>query len=107
MLLPFGLVPLLGPRPAFFVHLPRAPDAEGAGGDVFGDGGAGGGPGAFAQSDRGDEGGVGADEGVRADDGAVLVHPVVVTGDGPRADVGARADLGVAEVRQMARREVA
>src|SRR3972149_5996127 len=42
--------------------------------------------------------GAGADEGAVADDRTVLARAVVVGGDGARADVHARADLGVAAV---------
>src|SRR5690606_2420419 len=47
--------------------------------------------------------GIGPDKGVVTDDRLFLVHPVIVAGDGPCPDIGARADLGVAEIAQMAR----
>src|SRR5699024_4017304 len=44
---------------------------------------------------------VGADESALTDHREVLVGAVVVTGDGAGADVGLRADLGIADVAQM------
>src|SRR5439155_3998513 len=43
------------------------------------------------------------DEGAVFDDGLVLVHAVVVAGDGPAADVDLGADVGVAEIAEMIR----
>ena len=54
-----------------------------------------------AHGHRGHQGGVGADEGPVADDGEVLVGPVVVAGDGPGADVDPAADLRVPDVGQV------
>src|ERR1019366_1122074 len=56
---------------------------------------------AIADADGCDQNGVTADEGVGADDGAVLVHAIVVAGDGAGADVGALADLGIAQVGEV------
>ena len=56
----------------------------------------------IAHSDRRDKHGVGADEHPFADGGAVLHHPVVIAGDSPRADVGAFAHIGIAQIGQMA-----
>src|SRR5690349_14333690 len=54
-----------------------------------------------ANGDGRDERVVGAGLGVLADRGAVLVDAVVVGEDRAGADVGALADLGVADVRQV------
>ena len=56
---------------------------------------------------RGDnEGGVGANENIVADDGTILdFRAVEIAGDGSRADVGKRANRGVAEVRKVRRRK--
>ncbi len=44
---------------------------------------------------------VGADENIILDDGLVLVHTVVVTGNGTGADIHPLADLGVTDVGQV------
>ena len=68
---------------------------------VLGDHTAGRRVGAVAHRDRSDQHGVRAGPHVRADDGAVLLHPVVVDDDVGRADVGLLADRGVAHIGQM------
>src|SRR5690606_31134216 len=78
-----------------------AADREGAGRHVATYDGAGAGARAVADLDRGDEGVVGGGLGVPADLGPVLLDPVVVGEDGARADVGALADLGVADVGEV------
>src|SRR5215813_14075311 len=70
-------------------------------GNVPGDHGAGARVRLVADLDRRDEDGVGRDPSVLPDLGPVLLPPVVVGGDRPRADVGAVADLGVADVREV------
>src|SRR5207249_4550352 len=70
-------------------------------GHVVGDHGAGPGVRLVADLDGGDEDRVGRDAGVLPDLRAVLLPPAVVGGDRPGADVGAVADLGVADVPQV------
>src|SRR5262249_29434039 len=65
------------------------------------DDGAGAGVRLVAHLDRGHQDGVGGDARVLPDLGAVLLAPVIVGGDRPGADVGAVADLGVADVCQV------
>src|SRR5271165_1084821 len=50
-----------------------------------------------------DQRAVAADEHSVFDDGLMFVHPVVVAGDSPSADVHSRADFGVAQVGEMIR----
>ena len=69
--------------------------------DVLGDDAARSDIGALADLDRRDERGVGADEGVGADLGAMLGEAVIVAGDGAGADVSARADAGIADIGEM------
>src|SRR5690606_12681686 len=76
-------------------------DRQRAGRHVAADHGARAGAGPVTDLDRGDEGVVGGGLGVSADPGAVLRHAVVVGEDRARADVGALADLGVADVGQV------
>src|SRR5581483_8338541 len=83
--------------------LARACHGELAGGRVLVDRGPGADVGAPCDAHGRDQRGVGADEAIVLDDGAVLAHAVVVAGDGSRADVDARADLGVADIREMVR----
>ena len=35
------------------------------------------------------------------DDGLMLAEPVVIAGDGPRADIGLASDLSIAQIGQM------
>src|SRR5579859_1314650 len=93
------LFPLL--HPAFEIALLAGGDGERARRHVFAHRRSRAHVGAFADGDGGDELGVGADEGAVLDDGLVLVHAVVVAGDGAAADVHFRADVGVAEVAQV------
>ena len=95
-----------GPRtasqgPSFHVPLRDSVHAQRSGRDVLAHGGAGAGRGAVTDRDRGDEHVVRAHAHVAADGGAVLVHPVVVRHDRAGADVGALADLGVADVAEV------
>src|SRR5690606_24526680 len=84
------------------VALLAARDAERVVGHVQREGGARADVGAVTDADGCDERGVRADERARADDGRVLLLAIIVAGDGARADVGARADLGVAKIGQVA-----
>ena len=88
-------------RPALEVALRGAADGQRAGRHVAAYDGAAGGARAVADLDRCDEGVVGAGLGVAPDDGAVLGHAVVVGEDRAGPDVGALADLGVADVGQV------
>src|SRR5690606_39683572 len=99
---PSGLGPgLFRALPAFDVALRAATHRQGLRRHVLGAGGAGAGGGARAQVQRRHQRAVGADEHVLAHHRAVLVGAVVVAGDGAGADVGARTDLGVAQVAQV------
>src|SRR3990170_3503635 len=104
-LLRFGGGQLLpaGARPAGLVHLAAAGDGESTGRHVFGDGRAGGHVGAPADLDRRHQLRAAADENLVADDGGVLVDPVVIAGDGAGADVRLAADAGIAEVGEVLR----
>ena len=84
------------------VHLPRPPQRNRFRRDVFRNDRAGARQRIIAHSDRRDKHGVGADEHPFADGGAVFHHPVVIAGDSPRADVGAFAHIGIAQIGQMA-----
>ena len=88
----------IGVGPAFNIRLPPARDRERAIGHVLGDDAAGAGVSARADGDRRHQRGVRADEGVRADGGAVLAEAVIIAGDGAGADIGPRADVGVADI---------
>ncbi len=90
-----------GLRPALLNGLPGARERERVGRHVLGDDAARADIGALADRDRRDQGGVRADEGAGADLGAVLVEAVVVAGDGAGADVGAGADARVAEIGEV------
>ena len=87
--------------PAFLDGLPAAPDRQRIRRHVRGDHRAGADIGAVADLDRRDQRRIRADEGALADVGAVLGGAVVVAGDGAGADIGARADPGVADIAQM------
>src|ERR671935_125218 len=84
-------------------NLPRARHRELPGRRVLVDGGAGADIRALRHAYRRNQRRVGADEAVVLDDRTVLRRPVVVAGDGAGADVDARAELGVADVRKMVR----
>src|SRR2546423_15624190 len=92
--MPHMLALLLRRLPGRHGNLARARDRELAGGRVLVDGGAGADVRAARDAHRRDQRGVGADEAVVLDDGAVLRRAVVVAGDGARADVHPAADLG-------------
>ena len=87
--LPFGL-------PALYYVLRVFGIDHGVGRDVVADHGAGSGGDAVADGDGGDEQVARADMHVRSDGGVVLVHAVIVGGDGAAADVGVLAQVGVA-----------
>ena len=84
--------------PARLVLLAAAGDRQRVGRHVLGDDAARGDIGAVADRHRRDQRAVRADEGARADLGVVLVEAVVVAGDRAGADVGARADMRVADI---------
>ncbi len=87
--------------PARLGDLAGTAEGEGVRGDLLGDAAASGDVGAVADGDRGDQGGVGADEDAVADGGLVLVDAVVVAGDDAGADVDAGTDDRVAEVGEV------
>src|SRR5262245_35872442 len=95
-----GLLPGLG-LPARDRHLARARHGELPGGRVLADGGSRADIGAARDAHRRDQRRVRADEALVLDHGAVLRYAVVVAGDRSRADVDARAHLGVADVGEM------
>src|SRR5690606_32068721 len=78
--------------PAVDVTLARTTHRQGGGRHLAGDHRTGGGGGTVADGDWRHQRVVGADEGIHADDGAVLVGAVVVAGDGTGADVAQRTD---------------
>src|SRR5258708_5804052 len=86
-LAPFGDLALL-----------RALDRQRVRRNIVGDHRAGGGVGTVPDRDWCDQGAVGAYEGVVADQGAPLLDPVVVGGDGAGANVDALPQHGIAEV---------
>src|SRR5512132_2525374 len=88
-------------RPSLDRPLVGAFDGEGVGRHVLGDGGTGGGLGPAPDRHGGYQHGIGSDEGVVADHGAVLADPVVVDEHGPGADVRSGADVGVADVAEV------
>jgi len=90
-----------GRGPALADLLGLRVDHQGAGGDVAEHGGAGAHVGAVAHGDGRDELGVRAHEDASAERRVKLVLPVVVAGDGARADVAGLADGDVAEVGQV------
>ena len=57
---------------------------------------------ARADFDGCDQQGVRTDERARANDGGMFASPIVVAGDGPRANVGFCAHRGIAQVAEMA-----
>src|SRR5207245_10038287 len=90
-------------RPALLDHLAGAAEGEGPGGDVLRDRAAGGDVRALPDRDGGDERRVAAHEDLGLDPRRVLAGAVVVAGDGARADVHARPDGGIADVREVRR----
>src|SRR3989454_12365725 len=87
--------------PAGFVDLAPASDAQGIGGNIFGDGRASGDVGAVAHPNGCDECSVAAHKHTFADCRGVFADAVVVAGDRAGADVGFAADFGVAQVGQV------
>src|SRR6478672_9466375 len=87
--------------PAGYALLLVALDREAVGLDIAGDDRSGADNRAVADGHRCDQRGVRADERSGADHCLVLAEAVVIAGDGARTDVGARADLSVADIRQM------
>ena len=86
--------------PAGDALLLAALDRQAVGLDVLGDHRSGADDRAVADRHRRDQARVGADERPRADHRPILAEAVIIAGDRARADVGARADLGVADVGQ-------
>lgn len=70
--------------PALNIYLTGAAQTKCVGRDRLGDDGASGHERAVADLGGRDHHGVGANEGILADDGLVLVHAIVVAGDGAR-----------------------
>src|SRR5690606_16620360 len=94
----FGAV-IVGPAVA--QDFAGAGDGERVAGDGSRDGAAGRDVSAVADGQRGDEGGIGADEDAAAYTRVLLVEAVVIGDDRAGADVGFFADHGVAEIRDM------
>src|SRR5512145_3118490 len=84
-------------------NLPCARHGKLVCGRVLVDGRAGADVGAARDAHRRDQRGVRADEAVVLDHRAMLGRTVVVTGDRPGADVHARPDLAVAQIREVIR----
>src|SRR5262249_1974706 len=82
--------------PALFIQLAGAAEGERFGRNGGGDGAAGGDIGLVAEFGGGYQSRISSEEGVRTDFGFMLFLAVVVAGDGARADVGFRADFGIA-----------
>src|SRR6185369_2035314 len=87
--------------PAGYSLLFRTLDREAVGLDVLRDYRAGANDRTVADRHGSHQSRVGADECSSPDHGAILAEPIVIAGDGPRADVRARTDLSVADVGQM------
>ena len=81
--------------------LARPAEGQGTGRDVLGDDAARRHVGAAADLHWRDQGAVGADERLRANHGAPLAVAIVVHGDRAGADVGGRADVGIAQIGQV------
>ncbi len=81
----------------------RTFDGERVGGDIFRDDAARADIRAVADLHGRDECCVGTDERARADIGEMLVEAVVITGDGPCADIRARADARIADISEVVR----
>ena len=88
-------------RPSLLLVCCGAADGQRVGGHIFGDAGACADIRAVADGDGRDQRGIAAHKDALADARDVLVHAVVVAGDGAGADIGSFADLRVAEVGEM------
>src|SRR4029079_7790450 len=86
---------------ALDVRLAGASDAEGVGGDVVGDHGAGSGPRPISDRNGGDEDSVAGGADITPDRGALLLRAIVVGGDVACSDVRVLADLGVPDVGEV------
>ena len=91
------------PLPALHYSLAVASNGEFAGGGIAVDDGAGSDGRVLANGYRRDEGAIGADEDAVFDARHVLVHAVVVAGDGAGTDVHVGTDVGVADVGKVVR----
>src|SRR4051794_15029013 len=86
------------PGPSGDALLLAALDRQRIGLDILSDDRSGADDSAVADGNRRDQRGVRPDERTGADYCPVLAEPVIVTSDRPRADIRARANLGVADV---------
>src|ERR1035437_6484127 len=81
-----------GCGPAFLDNLASTAHRKRIRGHVFGDAGAGSDIGAIPHGYRRHQRGIAAHKSILADNRLVLVHAVVVAGDGPRAAVASRSE---------------
>jgi len=88
----------LFPRPTFFYDLPSAANRQSIFRHVFCDATRCADVRTFAHAHGGDQGAVAADEYSVVDDGGVLIHTVVVAGDGSGSDVDPGSDFSVAQI---------
>ena len=89
--------------PAFYGHLFGARHDQFAGFAVFGNHAARAGGGLVAHGDGRYQRGVRADAHFVADNGAVLVHAVIIAGNRACADIGVRADGRITDIGQVVR----
>src|SRR5690348_14106887 len=87
--------------PPFFHNLAGAAQGQGIGRDIFGDGGGGGHVRTLSNTNRRNQNAVAAYEHAIFDNGLVLVHAVVVAGDGSGADIYFLTDFRVSKIGQM------
>src|SRR6185437_2219686 len=97
------LLRFLRPLPALDGGLLAAREGEVLGGRGRGDDRSRADRGVVADLHRRDQGGVGTDEGAVANLGDVLVHTVVIAGDGARPDIHVGADPRVTQVGEVVR----
>src|ERR1039458_10788814 len=97
----FFLRPAFCPRPSLFHALSRPPERQRVRRHIFGDATGGGDIGAASNFYRSDQRGVAANEHAIFDHGLLLVHAIVIAGDGARADVDAFADFRVAQIAEV------
>src|SRR5664280_2745334 len=88
-------------RPAFFGDLAAAPQRQCIVGNVFRDARSRPDVGALSDSNRRNQGGIASNERAVFNRRAVLVHAIVIAGDGARPDVDAFANFGVAKIGEV------
>src|ERR1022692_4203637 len=88
-------------RPAFFDDLLAAPQRQCIGRNILRDARSRPNVGALSDANRRNQGGIASNERAVFNHGAVLVHAIVIAGDGARPDVDAFANLGVAKIGEV------